>query len=94
MSSRYQYQGSRFLRALWIGILALTCIRVWMGTEYGPSTAAAQIPDSGLQRKHMVGELKEMNQLLRQINQTLKNDTLKVRIEGADNTGTDNKRRR
>ena len=94
MVPAYQHQGSRFLRTLWIGIVALTCLRVWLGPEQTSPAAMAQIPDSALQRKNMVDELRQMNRTLQEIQQTLKTGTLKVRVEGADNTGTDNKRRR
>lgn len=94
MVSAYQHQGSRLLRTFWIGIVALTCLRVWLGPEQTAPAAMAQIPDSGLQRKHIVDELRQVNRTLQEIQQTLKTGTLKVRIEGADNTGTDNKRGR
>ena len=52
------------------------------------------MPEPGMQRKLQLKELKHSNEILQDIRSILTSGTLKVRIEGADNTGTDNKRGR
>ena len=69
-----------------IGLLILlTCFRVWISPAPMLETARAQIPDSGMQRKLLLDETRQTNQLLRDIRQLLKEHTLNVRIRGADN---------
>ena len=71
-----------------IGIfLAVTMLRVWMGPVTTP-TAQAQIPNAGSQRSQLLQETQRTNDLLKQILATLRERTLKVQIEGTDNTST------
>lgn len=91
MLSVPDHQGSdkprrhRWLRVLLTAFLALTCLKAWTGTgEFNP-IASAQIPDSGLQRKQLLGEVRITNQLLAQILNALKTRTIKVQIQGTDN---------
>jgi len=72
-------------RLLIAGILAATCVRVWVGPSEVLPRAAAQIPDSGLQRKRIVEEIERTNGLLEQILRTLQTETFKVSMESADN---------
>jgi hypothetical protein len=65
-------------------IVAVTCVRVWLGPDAAVPQACAQIPDSGLQRKQMLEESARTNQLLEQILDTLQTRTLKVSVEGQD----------
>jgi len=86
MSSTFEVPRKRWLRTLIAGILAATCARVWLGPGAEIPRAVAQIPDSGLQRKKMVDEIQRTNRLLEQINDTLRTQTIKVRVEGTDKT--------
>ena len=54
------------------------------GTHADGRVASAQIPDSGLQRKQTIDEIRRTNALLTEIRNLLKNDTLNVRVAGAD----------
>ena len=83
-----------WLETVGIIFVILTCLRVWMGSNTTISSAYAQIPDGGMQRKLLLEEAKRSTEILQDIRRILDNETLKVRIEGADNTGTDNKRGR
>ena len=62
----------------------LTCLRVWIGPTPVVQSAYAQIPDSGLQRKQTIEEIKRTNALLSEIRNLLKDGTLNVRVAGAD----------
>ena len=86
MSSTFHARRRRIVRVLIGGILAATCARVWLGTGEVLPRAVAQIPDSGLQRRKMLGEIQRTNQLLEQIHDTLRTQTIKVRVEGTDKT--------
>ena len=90
MFSSSQHQKPSFSRVVLVLFVLLTCIRVWMGPTPLIDPAQAQIPDSGAQRKMLVDEARRTNQLLTEIKQILSTQTLNVRIEGADNTSTDN----
>jgi hypothetical protein len=61
-----------------------TCLRVWVGPETDMPRAAAQIPDSGLQRRQMVEEIQRTNQLLEEIIHILKTQTIKVSLSSTD----------
>ena len=91
MFSSSQHQKASFLRIALVLFVLLTCVRVWLGPEPMVDTAQAQIPDAGSQRRAMVDEIRRTNQLLTEIKQILSTQTLNVRIQGADNTSTDNK---
>ena len=47
--------------------------------------AQAQIPDSAKQRKLLLAETKQTNRLLTEIKQILRDETLHVRLQAADN---------
>lgn len=69
-----------------VGTLALlTFLRVWIGPFSLIQTAQAQIPDSGLQRKILIEEIKRTNQLLSEIKQVITSYTLNMPQKGADN---------
>ncbi|HNQ21731.1 MAG TPA: hypothetical protein PKK06_01405 [Phycisphaerae bacterium] len=71
--------------ALIIGtFIVLSCLKVWVEPGSLTPMAVAQIPDSGLQRQQLLDEARRTNQLLSDILQTLKTQTLNVRMEGAD----------
>ncbi len=76
----------RIVRVLIAGILTATCVRVWLGPNELLPRALAQIPDSGLQRKQTLDEIRRTNRLLEQIQHTLQTQTIKVRVEGTDKT--------
>ncbi len=82
-----------FWRIALIVFLVVTCLRVWVGPAAFVDTALAQIPDAGTQRKRLVDELGRTNLILLDIKQILKERTINVRVEGADNAGTDNRAR-
>ncbi len=68
-------------------LVALTCLRVWLGPFPLLERAEAQIPDAGLQRKQILDEARRSNELLSDIKRILESQTLHVRLEGADNQG-------
>ncbi len=86
MPSHYQYQYSRWTRAVIVLFVLMTCIRVWVGPMPLLAEARAQIPDAGKQRLLVIQETQRTNQLLSEIKQLLKSHTFKVRVEGADNS--------
>ncbi len=96
MTSKAHRQKRNLLETVCVAFVILTCLRVWVG----PVNAQAQrprptvLPDSALQRNLQLKELQRSNELLSEIRNILTSQTLKVRIEGADNTRTDNKRGR
>ncbi|MFH0983260.1 MAG: hypothetical protein V2A79_17210 [Planctomycetota bacterium] len=86
MSTTLDAPRRRIGRMLVIGILAATCARVWLAPGEVLPRAVAQIPDSGLQRRQMLDEIRRTNQLLEQIHHTLQTETIKVTMEGTDKT--------
>lgn len=94
MNSQNQRRRRSRLETVGIIFVILTCLRVWMGSNTTISSAYAQIPDSGMQRKLMLEEAKRSTEILQDIRRILNTQTLKVSIEGADKTRTDNKRGR
>ncbi len=91
MTSQNQRPKRTRLETVCMIFVILTCLRVWMGSNTTISSAQAQIPDSGMQRKLLLEEVKRSTEILQDIRRILSTQTLKVRIEGADNTRTDNK---
>ena len=85
MSGVSQSHKSRFLTNVLTILVVLTCLRVWVWPIPELPGAKAQIPDSGMQRKLLVDEVKRTNQLLGDIKQILTSHTFNVRMEGADN---------
>jgi len=77
-----------------VTLVILTCLRVWVGPVCANAQRPTTLPDSALQRKQQLEELRRSNVILEDIRRILNSQTLKVRIEGADNTGTDKKRGR
>ena len=67
----------------------LTCARVWLGPAQVLPEVHAQIPDSGLQRKELLEEVRRTNQVLAEIKQVLLTQTIQVRLQGADNHSGD-----
>jgi hypothetical protein len=78
---------NRFVNRLVTLLVALTCLRIWLGPFPLLERAEAQIPDAGLQRKQILEEAKHTNELLSDIKRILESQTLHVRLEGADNQG-------
>ncbi|MBU0719228.1 MAG: hypothetical protein KJ749_13335 [Planctomycetes bacterium] len=81
----------------WRGVLAvlvvLTWARVWVGPLPVVESARAQIPDvRGSQWTALLEEARRTNQLLDEIKQVLRTQTLNVHIRGADNSTADNGR--
>lgn len=87
MTLRNDDFGRRMLRVGFGAFLALTCIKVWLGPVNMVPSAEAQIPNAGNQRLQLVNEVRKSNDLLAGIAATLKSQTLKVAIQGTDNTG-------
>ena len=85
MPTPYQPRHRWFIRSVIALALLITCIRVWVGPLTMVQPAQAQLPDSALQRKHLLEEARRTNQLLGQIKQLLEKHTFNVRIQGADN---------
>ncbi len=79
--------NTRWLRWCLTGIVALLAvIAVELAVLIGPlePRAMAQIPDSGMQRKQMLGAQDRGNVLLESILQHLRTQTLKVKVVGTD----------
>jgi len=70
------------------GLLAVIAVELW-ALRPGPPRAEAQIPDTALQRKHIVDESRRTNELLEQILDHLRRGTIKVSLEQADKPLTD-----
>ncbi|MFQ5590045.1 MAG: hypothetical protein ACE5HE_02670 [Phycisphaerae bacterium] len=83
-------QTLRWVKRGLIVVVLMTFLRLWVGPADLDRRAQAQIPDSGMQRKLMLEELRRTNQLLMEIKQILASGTFNVRVEGADNKGADN----
>ncbi len=73
----------------WMILIGLTMWKVWIGPIPQAGVAHAQIPDSAAQRRLLIDELRRTNQLLTQIDETIRNHTIKVRIIEADKTPAD-----
>ena len=71
---------------LWMAMLA-TGLRVWLGPVSFDSPALAQVPDAGLQRQQLMAETKRTNELLSELVNLLKTQTIKVRLEDSDKSG-------
>ena len=84
MSERTERLCSRWLRVAVGAILAATCVRVWLGPINFVPQAQAQIPNAGAQRADLVREAERTNQLLTEIVQILKTETLNVQVTGTD----------
>ena len=84
MSERMGRLGSRWLRIAVGVILTATCVRVWLGPVNIVPEARAQIPNAGAQRADLVREAEQTNQLLTEIVQILKTQTLNVQVVGTD----------
>jgi len=72
-------------RGILFALVAASCLRAWIGPVSIETTAQAQIPDSGLQRKQQLEEARLTNQLLSEIKVLLEKGTFNVRLQGADN---------
>ena len=94
MTSKAHRRKRNLLETVCVAFVILTCLRVWVGPVNVHAQRPTVLPDSALQRKLQLKELRRSNELLHEIRNILTNQTLKVRIEGADNTHTDNKRGR
>ena len=94
MTSQGHRRKRNLLETVCVTFVILTCLRVWVGPVSAIAQRPTVLPDSALQRKLQLEELKLSNEILQDIRRILTSQTLKVRIEGADNTGTDNKRGR
>ena len=86
-----QHRNWSLPRVALLLFVLLSCLRAWLGPMSFMDPVQAQIPDAGTQRKELVDEVRRTNQLLQEIKQILSSDILNVRIQGADNTSTDNK---
>ena len=83
--TNYQYSQPRWFMRIIFMLVFVTCLRVWIGPVSILHEAKAQLPDSALQRKHILEETRKTNRLLTEIKQILRSETLHVRIQGADN---------
>jgi hypothetical protein len=77
----------RVFRALIVGFVLISCLRVWLGPTEVLPRAQAQIPDAGAQRVAQIQASKETNRLLGEILSTLRKGTLNVRQVSTDNNG-------
>lgn len=83
--SIYQYSPLRWLERILIVVVLLTCLRVWTGPFPLLNKAQAQLPDSAKQRIMLLEETRKTNRLLNEIKQILRDETLHVRLQPADN---------
>ncbi len=74
------------LKRAFVGLVLVTCLRVWTGPVALESTVRAQLPDSAAQRKQILDEARRTNQLLAEIKAVLEHGTLNVRNQSADNS--------
>lgn len=84
-NSSYPYSRSRWIERTLMVVVLLTCLRVWIGPVDILNKAQAQLPDSAKQRIMLLNETKQTNRLLSEIKQILRNETLHVRLQTADN---------
>ena len=84
MESQSTTFQSRGVRVILAGFVLASCARVWMGSGTVVSEARAQIPDAGAQRLDLLREVRQSNELLAKILDTLAHGTLRVRIEDAE----------
>jgi hypothetical protein len=84
MSKRTERWCSKWLRVVVGTIVAITCVKVWLGPVNMIPEAQAQIPDAGAQRAELVREMRRTNELLGQVVKCLKTQTLKVQVVGTD----------
>jgi hypothetical protein len=75
-------------------ILAATVVRTWLVPTRWTPVATAQIPNAGDQRREQVRQAERTNELLSEILSTLKTRTLKVAVQGTDNTKAEGGRSR
>jgi hypothetical protein len=87
MERNAEHPEHRIGRTLVAAILLATCVKVWVGPAEVLPIAAAQIPDSGMQRKQMVDEIQQTNALLGEIIHILKTQGIKVVLPSADKAG-------
>jgi len=71
---------AKYLRWLAAAFVLASCVRAWIGPELTIPRAAAQIPDSGLQRNILIEEARRTNQLLTELKDLLRKETINVRI--------------
>ena len=81
MPSEQSGRWGRFLNGSLMVLVLATCLGVWFRTGPLTSTAEAQIPNAGLQRKQQLEAAQLTNKLLEEIKGILESKTLKVRIE-------------
>ncbi len=72
-------------------LLAVIAVELWQARPSMLPRAAAQIPDTALQRENIVREAKRTNTLLTQILEHLRSKPIKVEMRGTD--GGDGKAR-
>lgn len=72
-----------------VGLLAVIAIELSDRLPTPVSTAVAQIPDTGLQRREIVIESRRTNELLAEILEHLRGKPVKVVIESPDKTRGD-----
>ena len=94
MTSKAHRRKRHLLETVCVTFIILTCLRVWVGPVNADAQRPTVLPDPALQRQLQLKELQRSNDILHEIRNILTSQTLKVRIEGADHTRTDNKRGR
>ena len=76
----------RFWRSFLGVLIALTCLRIWLGPLETVPRVQAQQSNPAANRLTLISEVRQTNKLLAEIVRILSHHTLHVRIEGADNT--------
>ncbi len=72
-----------FLLTTIAGLLCVIAVELWVGLG-DRGRVQAQIPDTGLQRKQIVDETRQTNDLLQKILDHLRTGSVKVKMESAD----------
>lgn len=81
MQSRHDGRIWRFLNGSAMVLVMATCLGVWFRTGPLTSTAEAQVPNAGLQRKQLLEAQQRTVKLLEEIKAILETKTMTVRIE-------------
>ncbi len=84
MSCPWKDRRRRLVRIAFGIVLVATGIRAWLGPVEWAPVAQAQIPNAGDQRMKQLREAELTNQLLSEILETLRTQTLKVELSEAD----------
>ncbi len=85
MSVQFHRGGSSAIRIVVIAVLAFGAGHVWFGSgEVLPTASAQMLPNPAAERQQMLLEMRRTNQLLAELVEILRTETLQVRLDGTD----------